>query len=202
MKKPRNGAGFKEPATALLPNDEHGQRTAATPPDRAPGPPRGNTNAKRHGYYSLARRLKGAGLRKNDGRSALERIKRDWKAGIRSARGGDLSPQQEVLLETAANTWLLLGSVDSWLLDQTSLVNRRRRELFPVVQQRAGLVRNLREILGDLGLERVPVPRDPLAVVLARKYAARDAVADDRGDGMDASEIASPGAAEGDGGGD
>jgi hypothetical protein len=134
--------------TMALADTENGQ------PNRARGGPPGNEKARKHGFWALQRRLKNAGLRKNDGRSALERIKADWKGEVRDARGGDLSPQRETLLEAAANTWLMLTSVDNWLLDQRSLVNRRRRELLPIVQQRTGLVRNLRELLSDLGLDR------------------------------------------------
>lgn len=143
-------------------------------PERRRGAQPGNANATRHGLSTLRRRLKGAGLKRNDGRSALERIKADWKAEIRAARG-ELSPQEEVLLEAASTTWLLLNSVDAWLLEQRSLVNRRKRELLPVVQQRAGLVRNLRELLGDVGLKRVPKPARRLADHMTERYGATPA---------------------------
>lgn len=148
-------------------------RSLETPPPVAPnrerGAQRGNRNAKSHGLFSLQRRLKNAGLRKNDGRSAIERIKADWKGEIRTARGGELSPQHETILEAAANTWLLLASVDDWLLDQTSLVNRMRRELIPVIQQRSALVRSLRELLNDVGLTRVAKEVETLGEYLASR---------------------------------
>jgi hypothetical protein len=119
---------------------------------RATGAPRGNRNAQTHGIYSLGRRLKSAGLAKVDGRSALERLKADWKAEIRAARGGQLSPQLEVLLETASNTWLMLSSADDFILEH-GVVNKRRGSLRPIVEQRAKLVRSLRELLGAIGLD-------------------------------------------------
>jgi hypothetical protein len=163
MKKRRIHKGFAAAATTPLPSDDGSAGT----PDRAPGAQPRNGNAVKHGHYSLARRLKNAGLKRSDGRSALERLKADWKADVRLSRGGELSPQQEALLEAASNTWLMLSSVDAWLLDQESLVNRRRRELLPVVQQRAALVRTLRELLGDIGLERTPARRPLLDAVFA-----------------------------------
>jgi hypothetical protein len=120
---------------------------------RARGAQKGNVNAQRHGLFSLQRRLKGAGITKNDGRSALERLKSSWKEEIRAARGGDLSPQQEVLLELAANTWLMASSADDYILER-GVVNRRKGTLRPIVEQRAKLARTLRELLGDIGLDR------------------------------------------------
>jgi hypothetical protein len=126
--------------------------TARVPPNRARGAQRGNRNAEKHGVYSLSRRLKGAGLAKVDGRSALERLKADWKAEIRAARGGQLSPQLEVLLEVASNTWLMLSSADDFILEH-GVVNKRKGSLRPIVEQRARLVRSLRELLGAIGLD-------------------------------------------------
>lgn len=141
---------------------------------RARGAQPGNSNARKHGLSTLQRRLSDAGLAKVDGRSALARARADWMNEVRTARGGDLSPSEEALLEAASVTWVLLSSVDAWLLEQPSLVNRRRRELLPVVQQRASLVRNLRELLGDIGLKRVPPPGPSLRQKMA-EYGARGA---------------------------
>lgn len=159
------------PATTVLPPRADDGRPPTPKPHRARGAQPGNANAQKHGLSTLARRLKNAGVKKNDGRSALERIKADWKSEIRVARGGDLTPQQETILEAAANTWLLLSSVDDWLLDQKSLVHRRRRELIPVIQQRSALVRTLRELLNDIGLSRVAKDVETLGEYLASRAA-------------------------------
>ena len=160
---------IEAPATELLPPHGAEVPTSAPKPHRPRGAQPGNGNAKKHGLFALQRRLKNAGLKKTDGRSALERIKADWKAEIRDARGGDLAPQQETILEAAANTWLLLSSIDDWLLDQKSLVNRKRRELIPVIQQRSALVRTLRELLNDIGLTRVAKDVETLGEYLASR---------------------------------
>lgn len=180
----------EEPGTERGDGRSNPSKRLEDAPDRRRGAQPGNANATRHGLSALRRRLKGAGLKRNDGRSALERIKADWKAEIREARG-ELSPQEEVLLEAASTTWLLLNSVDAWLLEQRSLVNRRKRELLPVVQQRAGLVRNLRELLGDVGLKRVPKPSPRLADHVAERYGAnRVATAADAHGSGDAGDVA------------
>ena len=160
---------IEAPATEVLPPRADRGAPPATVSNRTRGAQRGNTNARSHGLFSLQRRLRNAGLRKNDGRSALERIKADWKGEIRIARGGELSPQHETILEAAANTWLLLSSIDDWLLDQKSLVNRKRRELIPVIQQRSALVRTLRELLNDIGLTRVAKDVETLGEYLASR---------------------------------
>lgn len=138
-------------------------------PKRAPGAQRGNANARTHGVYTLARRLKGAGPTKNDGRSVIERARRDWMNEIRAARGGDLSPQQEALLVAASATWVMLSTCDSYILDH-GVVNRRRGTLRPIVEQRAKLARTLRELLSDIGLERMPAPRKNLGSHLQERY--------------------------------
>jgi len=157
---------------------------------RKPAPPRpargaqpGNANARQHGVYSLQRRLKSAGLAKLDGRSALERLKRDWKDDVRTALGGDLAPQKEALLELAANTWLMASSADDFILERGA-INRRRGALRPIVEQRAKLVRTLRELLTAIGLERAEPPGETLRDVVARY---------ERGDPMGSPGLLAPG---------
>lgn len=149
MKKRSEHAQFSAPATTALPR-------------RARGAQAKNANALRHGLHS--RRLE-----QTDGAAALVR---EWQDDVRAALGGELTPQQDALLEVASRTWLMLSSVDAWLLEQPSLVNRRRRELLPVVRERSSLVRNLRELLGDLGLKREPERTSPLERHLRERYGA------------------------------
>lgn len=154
-----------------------------TPRKRAPGAPRGNRNAQKHGVYALGRRLKNAGLAKVDGRSALERIKRDWKAAVRATRG-ELTPQQEALLEIAANTWLMISTADDWILDHGP-INRRRGDLRPIVERRGKLVRTLKEALSAIGLDGDVhgVPADGYWDELRRRHpmTTRRAIAPSRG---------------------
>jgi hypothetical protein len=64
------------------------------------------------------------------------------------------SAMQRAVLEVAAKTYLFLESVDRFLLSQESLVNKSRRQLFPVVLQRQQLADALARYMRDLGLER------------------------------------------------
>lgn len=80
----------------------------------------------------------------------------EWAAGVAADLGGvdNLSRQQQTLLDLAARTKLQLDRIDAWLFRQPALVNKRTRALHPVVSQRQSLVNTLRQLLGDLGLER------------------------------------------------
>lgn len=155
------------PAEEELERSAPGVRSA--PDRRARGAQPTNANARKHGLYSLARRLKGAGVTRTDGRSALERLKNDWKADVRAARGNALSPQQEALLEVAANTWLMLSTADDFILERGA-INRRKSSVRPIVEQRSKLARTLRELLSDIGLERATKPRPVLADHVRRHY--------------------------------
>lgn len=131
------------------------------PAPRSRGAQPRNANARKHGVHALARRLKGAGPARMDGRSVIERARRDWMAEIREARGGDLSPQQEALLVVASATWVMLGTADAYILEH-GVINRRRGTLRPIVEQRAKLARTLRELLTDIGLKRARPPKPSL----------------------------------------
>ena len=68
-----------------------------------------------------------------------------WKPELREGRPADLggaaavSTQQAQVVDLAVKTKLLLDSVYAWLLTQRSLVNVRRRALFPVAKERTQL---------------------------------------------------------------
>jgi hypothetical protein len=66
-------------------------------------------------------------------------------------------------------TKLLLDSVDAWLLRQPSIIDKRRRQLFPVVQQRTALADARARYLGSLGLARVAKQMPRLSDYLKRE---------------------------------
>lgn len=130
--------------------------------------PVGNVNAQKHGLYTLKRALKERGLAAIDGRSAVGRALSQWRADLIRDLGGkdSISTQQEVLVDLAVKSKLLLDSIDAWLLTQPSLVNRRKKSLLPMVRERQVLADGLARYLGQLGLEkRVKVKN--LAEILA-----------------------------------
>lgn len=57
-------------------------------------------------------------------------------------------------MELATKTYLTLESINRFLLEQPSLVNTSRRQLFPVVLQRQQLADSLARYMTMLGLKR------------------------------------------------
>ena len=58
------------------------------------------------------------------------------------------------IVDLAIRTKLMLDSIDSWLIRQPSLVNKRRRSLYPIVGQRTALADSLARYLTTLGIDR------------------------------------------------
>lgn len=79
-----------------------------------------------------------------------------WKKALVDDLGGEsqVSAMQRAVIELATKTHLMLESVDRFLLEQPSLVNKSRRQLFPVVLQRQALADALSRYMNQLGLER------------------------------------------------
>ena len=100
------------------------------------------------GSRPLRRAVTQLTTRRLDGRSAVAVAIRTWKQDIRRDLGGDLTRAQETILETAAQSWVILASLDDWITRQPSLVTKKR-QLLPVVVQRMqiaeGLARHLEE---------------------------------------------------------
>jgi hypothetical protein len=79
-----------------------------------------------------------------------------WRGEVEQDLGGpeSLSAQQHTVLDIAMRTKLVLDSTDYWLVKQASLVDKRHKQLFPIVQQRAALADSLLRQLSALGLGR------------------------------------------------
>lgn len=138
------------------------------------GPP-GNANARKHGYHSLKKAVSSLGSRAIDRRTAVGRALAAWRAELLADLGGvdNVSTQELALVEQAVRTKLLLDSVDGWLLEQRTLVNKRSRSLIPVVRDRNALVATLRGLLGDLGLKRRQAEPLDVGAYLANRAARR-----------------------------
>jgi hypothetical protein len=91
-----------------------------------------------------------------DMRTRLGKELMRWRGELVADLGGEgqLSTQQLALVDISMRTKLLLDSIDAWLLSQPSIIDKRRRQLFPVVQQRTALADALARYLGSLGLAR------------------------------------------------
>jgi hypothetical protein len=106
-----------------------------------------------------------------DMRTRLGKELMHWRGELVADLGGaeGLTTQQLALVDISMRTKLLLDSVDAWLLRQPSIIDKRRRQLFPVVQQRTALADALARYLGTLGLERVAKPMPRLSEYLNRE---------------------------------
>jgi hypothetical protein len=129
-----------------------------------------STNGKRprggqvkHGHSRLKRALREAGTNAIDKRTTVGKALAQWRSDLVEDLGGEatISTQQRALVELAVKSKLLLDSVDTWLLQQKSLINTRKKALLPVVRERQALADGLARYLGQLRLERrAKEPRD------------------------------------------
>lgn len=96
------------------------------------------------------------GPRALDGRTKVGRALEAWRTQLVGDLGGEahVSTQQHAIIDLAVRTKLLLDSIDSWLLAQPSLINKRKRALLPAVRERTQLADALARYLAALGLER------------------------------------------------
>jgi hypothetical protein len=100
-------------------------------------------------------------------------VLRLWRAALIADLGGvdNLSTQQRAIVELATRSFLIVESLDRWLLAQKSLINKSRRTVFPIVLQRASLADGLARYMTMLGLERRSRPGPTLADRLAQSQA-------------------------------
>ena len=83
-----------------------------------------------------------------------------WKGAIIEDLGGEseVSAMELSVIELSCKTHLLLASVDRFLLAQPSLVNKSKRQLFPIVLQRQALADALSAYMRTLGLKKKRKP--------------------------------------------
>jgi hypothetical protein len=128
---------------------------------------------QRHGLYAVQKAL--ATMTDQDtwltGLGEVGQALKEWRAAIIADLGGEdhISAMERAIVELAVKTHLMLHSVDAFMLAQTSLVNKRKRQLFPVVLQRTALANALSQYLGQLGLKRRARPTQTLQEYLAGK---------------------------------
>jgi hypothetical protein len=115
----------------------------------------GHREYRKTGLFTLRRALIDLGSRAIDGRSSVGVALRRWKADLVRDLGGNLSTQEETLVELAARSKIMLDSVDNWILGQPTLINARKRTMLSVVQQRQTIADGLTRTLKELGLKRV-----------------------------------------------
>ena len=129
-------------------------------------------NGRKRGLTSAKRALREYGARAIDARTKPARELADWTAEIVADLGGEdaISAQQRTVIELAGRTRFLLNGIDAWLIQQPSIVNKSKRRLFDVVQQRQQLSDALARYMNMLGLERRQPPAQDLTSYLEQKY--------------------------------
>ena len=122
-----------------------------------------------HGLTLMKRAVKAHGMRSIDGRTKLAKALDHWRDQLLSDLGGteQVSTQQLTIINLAVKTKLLLDSIDSWLLQQSTLVNARKRALLPAILQRQSIADALARYMTQLGLERRSKPVLSLSDYLA-----------------------------------
>ena len=130
--------------------------------------------SERHGLFSMKRAVRELGDRSLDGGTSVAKALAEWKAELIDDLGGRqaISTQQNAIIDLAVKTKLMLESVDAWLLTRTSIVDKRRRALLPIVRERQQLADAISRYLQVLGLERRSKPAVDLQSYVAIRYGA------------------------------
>jgi hypothetical protein len=77
-----------------------------------------------------------------------------WRQDLIRDLDGDVSIRQDAIISLAVKTKLMLDSVDVWILQQPTLINKPKRAIIPVVVQRQQLTDALARYLNQLGMHR------------------------------------------------
>lgn len=134
---------------------------------------RGRGRPRVYGLSALRKSVTTLGTKRLDQRSAVAIAAKQFKADLVRDLGGDVSRQQETIIELAARTWIIVEALDDWLLRQPSLVAVRKRTALPVILQRQQLADSLTRTLERLGLERRAKPVQDLSSYLTAKGTAQ-----------------------------
>ena len=132
---------------------------------------KGLPNATTHGRYLAKRALLELGSRSIDGRTNMGKALNAWRSELIESLGGNeaVSVQERVIIDAATSTKLMLDSLDAWVLSQPSLVNHRKRAVWPVVGQRQALSDALVRYMTQLGLSKRSRPTQTLAELLSKR---------------------------------
>jgi len=121
---------------------------SAINPKRKGGAAKGNKNAQKHGVTVLKNALKE--LKRHD----LQKVMQPWRKDLIRDLGGDVSTKQDAIISLAIKTKVLLDTVDAWLFQQESLINKRKKSLIPAAKDRQIFADALARYISMLGLQR------------------------------------------------
>ena len=113
-----------------------------------------------HGLTAVKRAVSARGIEALDGRTVAVRAVTAWKSALLADLGGEetVSTQRLAIVDSAVRTKLFLDHVDAFLMQQESLVNRKRKSVIPALRERQILVDCLARLLAQLGLQRQERP--------------------------------------------
>jgi hypothetical protein len=111
----------------------------------------------KNGMVTLKKKIQLAGLKGVDWRSAGAKAVREWRDQLITDLGTreSISTQQHTLIEYAVRTKLYLDTIDSFLMQQSSIVIKKRKAVWPLVMQRQQLLASFERTMTLLGLQRV-----------------------------------------------
>lgn len=129
----------------------------------------GMKRGSRFHLHQMKARIKLKGLDVVDRRTGAAKALVAWRVSLLDAIGGEMNatPQRRALVEQCVRAKLILDHVDSYLLEQESLINKRSRRVMPIVLERTRLSEHFVKLLTVLGLEKTPPPMKTLAEYLA-----------------------------------
>ena len=132
--------------------------TTAEKPNRPGAIKKGEQRALRHGLNPLKKTLYQLGYRVLDKRTVAGRALVEWRDDLVRDLGGEenISTQQDAIILLAIKTKLLLDSIDVWLLEQPTLIIKRKRAIIPAVGQRQALADALARYMAQLGSNAAP----------------------------------------------
>jgi hypothetical protein len=151
-----------------------------TPQKRAHGGQIHNKNAAVHGHYGRKVALKGVDCSEIesafDQRTKLGRFIFEKAHAIYKDGGGreQFSELKRDLTGHYVITDLLLQQLNVYLLDQPSLVNKRKKTVLPILLERNRLIETLMKLASAIGIERTPTPVLSLQEYLAGKEEEMD----------------------------
>ena len=110
---------------------------------------------RKHGFGTLKPALKQLGSRAIDRRTSLGKALDPWRVELIAALGGlnNVSTQELAIIQLAVKTKLIVDSIDAWLLQQPTLVNKWARVVLPVALQRRQVADGLAGYITQLGLK-------------------------------------------------
>ena len=114
-----------------------------------------NTTAQ-PGYWAAKHALAKFGSHVIDGRSRVAHALDQFRDALIADLGGAaaVSQQQRVIVDLSVRTYLMLSSLDNYILNLDHLVNRKKKALWPVVRERAVLADGLARYMSMLGLRK------------------------------------------------